>query len=166
MPTPPDLPPDAFYRPGPDQFSLRGLLLFMTLSAGLYGLFHVLGFGPGVGAFATVMAALAVMAVILMRKSDRNATPVMETNFYEEAVLGCHRLRERGIRAMVVDGRVPGFGSLATRPSLVLVPPEQAEEARRLLEEEHATAEGEDAAAEGEDAAAEGGGSTAEGPAA
>lgn len=80
-------------------------------------------------AFSVFFLAIAALLAELMRLSESDTTVVLETSIATAAESMANFLRHHGIRANVVPANL----DLAFR---VIVPPEQGEEAMRLLNEE------------------------------
>ncbi len=117
------------------QFSLRSLLLFVTVSALVFAFCAALGTGFGLAVFATGFFAMMALVVGLIGVSQKGLVVVHQAQTVTDAILCRNYLREHGIAAVVHEGELPGFSGVVTSLSRVLVPAGKAKRARRLLRE-------------------------------
>lgn len=119
-------------KPRPIQFRLASALVFTALSALVFSLAKWIGLDPRVAAFSVFFLAIAALLAELMRLSESDTTVVLETSIAAAAESMANLLRHHGIRASVVPANL----DLTFR---VIVPPEQGEEAMRLLNQDRSS---------------------------
>jgi hypothetical protein len=123
----PDLPPRI-------QFSLGSILVFFVLSALLLGLgkaANTMGAALlGIGFYAFMLLLSGVMGL-----QRRRGVAVYRAKSEADAAACRNFLESQGIPAVRVEGQDSALPGMLVQPTVVVVPPEHAEQAWKLLAE-------------------------------
>ena len=114
------------------QYSLGTLMLLITASAVFLGMCQGCGVGMRPAVFAIGFCVFMMVVCGLMRSRRTDWIEVRETASPAEAMLYRNELRAHGIAAEVL-GEFNAFPGVFGRPPRIVVRPEDADEARKLL---------------------------------
>jgi hypothetical protein len=124
--------PPAFETMKPLQFSLRSLLMLITISAVVLGICKTLDIG-----FVSTICLIGIVAFMsliprLMYMSRGKLIVVYQTMIEYDALLCRDYLNENGIEARTCSEQLGGFTGMNISPMQVVVLVEKADRARKL----------------------------------